>query len=733
MLRCDEKENRLTKKWVLRASQNEAELSAVSEIARELAISTVTAQLLYNRGFRTPKDAVGFLEMRTETLGDPFAMKDMSLAVARIRRAIESGEHITVYGDYDVDGVTSVCTLYLYLKSKGATVDYFIPNREGDGYGISCSAIDMLKESGTELIVTVDTGITAIEEIDYAKTVGVDFVVTDHHECRPELPRADAVINPHRPDCPYPFKELAGVGVVFKLICAYECADTGRSLASCLRPLYDAYADLVSIGTIADVMPLIGENRLVVGYGLSRIEQTHRVGLRALMDAASHRSDAKDGKGSAPRTAVTSSYIGFTLAPRINAAGRIKSAALAVELFLTEDEAEATRYAQCLCDANRERQDEENKIMIEAYERISDAHDFEKEPVLVLDADTWHHGVIGIVSSRVTERYAAPCILISFKGNGDGTPSPDDVGKGSGRSIKGLNLVEALAYASDHLLKYGGHELAAGLSLKREALPLFKEKINEYARESLAKDAPTPTIEAECELSFSQIRMSLLQEMRKLEPYGTGNPIPLFVLHDARILEITSLKNGKHTKLLIGGENSRLTAMCFSRSPEELGVHIGDTVSLLFQLDINEWGGRSSVQMIVRDLRITRKFGDSPELLAARERFAKIWNGAPFTESEDVLPVREDFAAVYVYIQHAVRNGTKLISHGELMTGVAHKRRIGYIKLMYIIRIMQEMNLLHIEDVSDELYRFSLRFPQAKVDLEKSHLLYRLRMQMRAQ
>lgn len=733
MLRCDEKENRLTKKWVLRASQNEAELSAVSEIARELSISTVTAQLLYNRGFRTPKDAIEFLEMRTETLGDPFLMKDMELAVARIDRAIRNGEHITVYGDYDVDGVTSVCTLYLYLKSKGATVDYFIPNREGDGYGISRAAIDMLKESGSTLVITVDTGITAIEEIEYAKTQGVDFVVTDHHECRPTLPSADAVVNPHRPDCPYPFKELAGVGVVFKLICAYECRDTGKSLAICLRPLYDAYADLVSIGTIADVMPLIGENRLVVGYGLSRIEHTTRVGLRALMDASSHRTDAKDGKTGAPRQAVTSSYIGFTLAPRINAAGRIRSAALAVELFLTENETEAMHYAQCLCDANRERQDEENKIMIEVYERISDAHDFEKEPILVLDADTWHHGVIGIVSSRVTERYAAPCILISFKGNGDAAPSGEDVGKGSGRSVKGLNLVETLAYASEYLLKYGGHELAAGLSLKRSDLPLFKEKINEYARLSLAKEAPIPVIEAECELSFSQIRMNLLQEMRKLEPYGTGNPIPLFVLHDARVLEITPLKNGKHTKLLVGHENSRLTAMCFSRSPSDLDVHIGDTVSLLFQLDINEWGGRSSVQMIVRDLRVTRHFGDAPELLAARARFKEIWNGAPFTADEDVLPVREDFAVVYVYIQHAVRTGTKMMSHGELMTGVAHKRKIGYIKLMYIIRVMQEMNLLHIEDVSNELYRFSLRFPQARVDLEKSHLLYRLRMQMRAQ
>ena len=366
-----------------------------------------------------------------------------------------------MYGDYDVDGVTSVCTLYLYLKSKGANVEYYIPNRSGEGYGVSVSAIDGFAENGTTLIITVDTGITANDEVAYAKEKGIDFLITDHHECRSDLPEAVAVINPHRPDCNYPFKEFAGVGVVFKLICAYEEFITGDSRMNSTLRIIKEYADLVAIGTIADVMPIKEENRIIVKYGLSMIENTNRVGLSALIDVSSNKIDSRrserlEKSRRGRRTKVSSSFIGFTLAPRINAAGRVRSATLAVELFLSNNYSEAVRIAEHLCAANKERQAEENKIMQQAYEKIEHL-DINNNPVIVLDADDWHHGVIGIVSSRITEKYSRPSILVSFEGNDADMDALENVGKGSGRSIKGMNLVDALCYCSDHLVKFGGH------------------------------------------------------------------------------------------------------------------------------------------------------------------------------------------------------------------------------------------------------------------------------------
>ena len=452
------------KNWLIKSSDNSAYRVGVSEIAASLGINPVVAKLLYNRGYTSVESAKAFVYMESEMLLDPFKMKDVEKGISGIKAAIEEGKKITVYGDYDVDGVTSVCTLYLYLKSIGANVDYYIPNRAGEGYGVSPAAIDAIKENGSTLIVTVDTGTTAVEEVEYAKSIGVDFIITDHHECRSDLPDALAVINPHRPDCEYPFKELAGVGVVFKLICAYEERVKGYSRIQAAKRIFSLYADLVAIGTIADVMPIKEENRIIVRYGLSMIENTDRIGLAALIEAASAKNDAQRSAQRKKKVKITSGYIGYTLAPRINAAGRIKTASLAVELFLSDNKARAKEIAEELCRTNKERQAEENKIMQEADEKI-EKYDIEKNPVIVLDADTWHHGVIGIVASRITEKYTRPAILVSFEGNESETPSPDDVGKGSGRSIKGMNLVDALCHCSDHLVKFGGHELAAGLSV----------------------------------------------------------------------------------------------------------------------------------------------------------------------------------------------------------------------------------------------------------------------------
>ena len=484
------------KRWIIKSVDTAESENEISKISRDLGINRIVAKLLYNRGYTDTESAKSFIYMETEMLSNPFLLQDIEKGIDRISEAVSRGEKITVYGDYDVDGVTAVCTLYLYLKSVGANVEYYIPNRIGEGYGVSTVAIDSIAEGGTGLIVTVDTGITATEEVLYAKSLGIDFVITDHHECRTALPEAVAVINPHRPDCPYPFKELAGVGVVFKLVCAYEERIGGTTRREAAKKIFSEYADLVAIGTIADVMPIKDENRIIVRYGLSKIENNKRVGLSALMEAASSRNDAQKNQRNKKRSKITSGYIGYTIAPRINAAGRIKNASMAVELFLSQDPDYAREIAEELCHTNRERQAEENKIMLEAAEQIDNLN-IDDNPVIVLDADHWHHGVIGIVSSRITEKYSRPSILVSFEGNEGDTPSPDDIGKGSGRSIKGMNLVDALCYCSEHLVKFGGHELAAGLSVKRCELDNFRALINEYAKNNLSQDDMIPTVEAD--------------------------------------------------------------------------------------------------------------------------------------------------------------------------------------------------------------------------------------------
>lgn len=719
----------IRKRWVLKTEGVAISESAIDSIASSLGISRILAKLLYSRGYHTAEEARRFIRMESELLCDPFMLADIDNAIARIRLALERKEHIVIYGDYDVDGVTAVSTLYLYLKSHGATVSYYIPNRAGEGYGVSAFAIDKLAAEGASLIITVDTGITAAEEVAYARTLGIDVVVTDHHECRTALPAAVAVVNPHRPDCRYPFKELAGVGVVFKLICAFEESYTGDSRRECVARMCHEYADLVAIGTIADVMPIKEENRLIVSYGLGRMEKTRRVGISALVSTVLGQTEQPKSRfKSDPK--ITSGYIGYTLAPRLNAAGRIRSASLAVELFLTSDYEKAKGIAEELCEANRERQVEENRITAAAFEKIEKEHDFENDSVIVLEDDSWHHGVIGIVSSRVTERYGLPSILVSFEGCGE-EKCPDDVGKGSGRSIKGMNLVGALQACEDTLLKYGGHELAAGLSVSRAALPDFRRAINEYARTHLSEEALIPTMEADLALSLSELDMNLASELRRyLEPYGTENPLPVFALFSAAVEEIVPVSGGKHTRLVLRDGERYITAMYFSHETEKLDLYPGEKVDLLFSLDINEWGGKRTVQLTVRDLRPAEK--ERVESESAQARFAEIAGGALFEVGEDVVPRHDDFAAVYTVIRRLVRGGKDTFSIRSMRAQLcAAGYDIGYIKLKFIFSIFREMNILGIEEISEETYCFRLKFNTTKTDLEKSNILRQLRTRER--
>ncbi len=709
--------------WIVRVTRDEMlQNPAVQEISEQLGIAIPTAQLLINRGCTDTESARRFLAKEAEHMHDPFLMRDMDLAVARIRSAIEGGEKIAIYGDYDVDGVTSVSILYLYLKQHGADVSYYIPCRNGEGYGVSEAAIKRLREDGVSLIITVDTGITAVEEAVYAESLGVDLVITDHHECHDVLPSAKAIVNPRRADCPYPFKELAGVGVVFKVLCALEsdfCPD--EPMIDCVRRITRDYGDLVAVGTVADVMPVCDENRLIIGYGLSLIEESGRPGLVELIEAT--KSDSKfSGKRK-----ITASFIGYTIAPRINAAGRIRNASLAVELFLAPDGRTAFPIARELCEINRERQAEENKISEEAYAKIEAEHDFSRHPVVVLENETWHHGIIGIVSSRITEKFGTPSILVSFEGQGD-------LGKGSGRSVKGMNLVEALSSCSDLLEKFGGHELAAGLSIKRKNLPAFKQRINEYAATCFKDTEMTVSLEADCVLDPCDINMKLASELYYLEPYGVSNPAPVFVMYDVTVADITPVGGGKHLRITarIGGSN--MTVMFFRCTAAELDLYPGDRVDMMFGLDINEFMNQRSVQMVAKDVRLTSRDYEAERKEHLLFEALSCGNFRLIDPSDtllaDALPERRDFAVVYSTLKRelqAERNVFSLRSLRHLLSenGVV----LSVLKLKTVIAVFGEMGLFRVTltDEEREIYAFDYVRVGEKVDLEQSPLLRTMR------
>ena len=728
--------------WTLHESKDGAGTSKeIRDLADGLQMSELCAKLLYNRGFRTLEQAERFLKNEETQLHDPLLLKDADLAVERIRLSLERHEKTVIYGDYDVDGVTAVSVLYLYLKERGANVSYYIPSRNGEGYGLSFAALDRLKADGVDFIITVDTGITANEEVAYASSIGIDMVITDHHECRVELPEACAVVNPHRPDCPYPFKDLAGVGVIFKVICALEmdaCRRAGTPIIDGIRRISYAYADLTAIGTIADVMPLVDENRLIVALGLRLIAKTERKGLSALIEASSApgfkpTALSANGRTAPKKKKITSSLIGYGIAPRINAAGRISNASKAVELLLAEDDETAARMAQELCEINRCRQIEENRIAEQAYQRIEQSHDFERDRIIVLEDNGWQQGIIGIVSSRITEKYGLPSILISFDGTvrAEDQDAAGDVGKGSGRSVKGLNLVEAMNHCEDLLVKYGGHELAAGLTIERGQVEAFRRRINEYAAQRLDENALAVQLEADCEVRMSELTMALAQELGRMEPYGVANPTPTFVLRDALVQKIISISGGKHTKLLISGDGISMYGMYFGVCADTLDFHEGDHVDVLFHLDINEFQNIRSLQMIVQDIKPSERF--RRHCASMQSRYESIRSGGMFDEEEDIIPVRDDFALVYTVIRREFRMGHDKISDKTLLSLVNTQNpgQVNYIKLQYILLILHEMKVCGVERQGGGVNRYSVYFNASKTNLEKSSILHKLRSQCR--
>lgn len=705
-------------------------------LAEELHISPLLARLLCNRGYGDAERAELFLGNDERAWHDPYLMADMAPAVTRTLDAVKDGEPIVIYGDYDVDGVTSVTSLYLYLRSLGARVTNYIPNRIGEGYGMSTAAVDRLAADGAKLIITVDTGITANREIAYAAALGVDTVVTDHHECHGELPLCAAVVNPHRPDCPYPFKELAGVGVVFKFICACEQKRAGISAIEAFNRMSERLIDLVAIGTIADVMPLSDENRFIVSCGLAMLDHTERAGLAALLDSISGSSQTKSAAGgtSAPkkhRRKVNSGLVGFGIAPRINAAGRIAHAMQAVELLLCESPEEAAVRAEALCEINTHRQVEENRIAEQAYAMIEQHLATEPRPsVIVLEDDGWMQGIVGIVSSRITEKYGVPSILISFEGSvGDGQTG-EDIGKGSGRSVKGLNLVEALADSQDLLVRFGGHELAAGLTVRRADIPAFRERINRYAAERLTDDMTAVRYEADCEVVAEELSMKTAEELERLEPFGVGNQTPLLVLRDAVVQKIIPLGAGKHTKLLVYKDGQIFTAIWFGMSTGRLPAVVGDTVDLLFQLNINDYQGVRNLQLIVQDMKPSARLLDTRR--RERERFTEVLGGAPIAPTEGIVPTREDIACVFTVLRQDARLGNSSVTERALLDRIEHtptgaKAPMNGIKLRLVLLILEEIGVATVKEPDEGIFCFEINFDAPKTSVEASPLLQSLR------
>ncbi len=735
------------KQWSLRNA--EVSESIVAMLTDKYRLSRAGAELICERGGNTEEGVNAFINRDICEQRDPRLLNDMDKAVARILQAIETKEDvIAIYGDYDVDGVTSVSMMYLYLTSLGLRAGYYIPSRNDEGYGVNRAAIRKLHSRGVTLIITVDTGITAIDEVEYAKSLGIDVIITDHHECRPELPDAVAVIDPHRPDCAYPFKDYAGVGVAYKLICAVElarCSETGRSEFEAQRKLLLEYGDLVAIGTVADVMPIIDENRTIVSMGLRIIEGRPRPGIAALIEASSNKTAYSSQKRD-----INTTFIGFTLAPRLNAAGRMANAAIAVELLLADDKDTALHIAEELCETNRLRQAEENKIVDGALEKIEEEWDIHLKNggVIVLADDSWQQGVIGIVASRITEKYGMPSILITFEGSVPllSDESPVDLGKGSGRSVKGFNLVTALSECSELLEKYGGHELAAGLSIRRGNLAAFREKLNEYARPILNNLERVQIMEADKLLEPSDVTLEFAKEITQLiEPCGPHNPTPTFIMNDLTVTSVRGIGAGKHLKLIFEKNGTKFTGLLFGVPESQSSFKVGDLVDVMFTVGINHFNGNTELQLILNDIRYAESV--YAERRSKRDKLFSILNGAEFGREDNVFPERRDFVVLYRLLSAAAGVGRVSISDTgaeRLFSEKLPPEDIpSFVKYRLMLEVFNELDIFKVEYiplVSDKNGdRWNLpedicvitRGSAEKVNLDDSKLLSELRSQMR--
>lgn len=558
----------MNKKWECYNLDNEK----VEELVKKRHITNLLASILVNRGIIDGEKINVFLNPTRKDFYNPFLMPDMEIAVKRIVKAIENKEKIMIYGDYDADGITSITVLKKYLNEIGLKTGEYIPNRLNEGYGLNKDAISKIYNDGYKLMITVDCGISGLEEADYANSLGMEIIITDHHEPAEKLPEAIAVIDAKRKDNKYPFNQLAGVGVVFKLI---QAISTELKLE---EKEYLKYLDLVCIGTISDIVPLVDENRVIAKLGLKLIEKTKNIGLKTLLNIA----DLKK---------IDSNAISFGVAPRINACGRMGFQEEALQLFLTEDSGEATKIAKRLVQFNQERQAKEKQIFEEVIEKIE--KDDKDKKCIVLAEENWHHGVIGIVASKITEIYYKPSILICLEG---------DKGKGSGRSVPGFDLYTALTKCSDYIEKFGGHSMAIGITIKKENFEKLKEAIEKYAQESNISDI-MPIINIDKEINLKNINIEEVKSLELLEPFGEGNKMPLFLLRNLKIDSIRALSGGKHLKLTLKQDNNIVDAIGFNMGDLSKEYLLGDKVDVVGTIEINSFGNKENIQINLKDIR----------------------------------------------------------------------------------------------------------------------------------
>ncbi len=560
----------MNKKWNI--LYKDIDPGVVAAIEKASGVSPLLALLLAVRGLDA-ESAPCFLGSGLASLYDPFLLKDMEKGAARIKKAITNKEKITVYGDYDVDGISAVAILFSYLKSEGANCAFYIPDRETEGYGLSEGAASRIAADGTQLIITVDTGITACAETALLERLGVDVIITDHHSVGESLPKAHAVINPKQKNCPYPFKALAGAGVAFKLVCALS-GDTKRMVTE--------YADIAALATIADVVSLTGENRAIAALGIRKMRKMPSVGLAALFEAAA-----------IPSETVSSYQISYYAAPRLNAAGRMGSCLPAVELLLTESKAEAAEIANMLNAQNDARKQIGNTIMEEALSQI-EAGDFADKKVMVLSHEGWHHGIIGIIASKLSELYYKTTILISTDG---------ETGKGSGRAVEGLNLFDALSLAEPLLDRFGGHALAAGLTVPAKNIEALSEALNRYADSVTSEEETVPSIDVDAPLDITLPLLEVAKQISRLEPFGAGNAKPVFLLSGVTLSSVRTSKDKKHLFLRLFKNGAAVDCIAFGRGELENTLSRGDVVDIIGELNINTYAGAETPQIIMQDIR----------------------------------------------------------------------------------------------------------------------------------
>lgn len=663
-------------------------------MASKLEIPPLLAMMLDIRGITKEEDVINFLQ-ENKDFSDPFLMKDMDKAVERITTAVENGEKICVYGDYDADGVTSTSLLYSYLRdSLGADVMFYIPTRTGEGYGMNKGAVDKIHSLGVTLIITVDNGISAREEIDYANSLGIDTVITDHHMPSGAIPKAVAVVNAHQQDDKSPFKDFSGVGVAFKLVMAIEgeYADVDS--------LLENFSDIATLGTIGDIVPLVGENRTLVKNGLRHIQNSDRIGINAM----------KQESGIAEKE-INSSNVAFTLVPRINAGGRLGSSEKSVNLLLTEDEDEAVTIADKLGMDNRERQSIEKEILASIDEEVRRTPNIVNDKILVFAGKGWHQGVVGIAASRIKDIYDKPTIIIGI--------DDDGVARGSGRSVEGFSLCDAVFACSEHLTHYGGHPMAVGISLEKEKINDFRKAINAYCKDI---KMPYNILHIDCKLNPNQLDLSILDCLSYIEPCGASNPSPIFGLYNMTVIATKEIGNGKHMRITLSRGQGQVPvyAVYFNHNFQSCSYRNGDIVDVAVSLDRNIYNGQENLSVIIKDIKYCQS--NNEELIDSERIFDKFAKRYKLTKNEvmSILPTRNDFAYVYRFLKQ-----NKGFIYGEYALVNALNYKISMGKLIVILYSMKELGLINWQQ---GLYQSIIEMKESgKVNLEDSVFIKKLK------